>query len=96
MKKERGEVRKISDLFNVYRNRLIAPERSVITAFVEVVEDVCSLEIDATHITYNPNTKTLSLKTQDVIKTEVLLYKTEIINHLKGRLGIQNAPNNIL
>jgi hypothetical protein len=92
----KGVPTKISDLFEVYKKRLRAPQGSVIEASVEVIHDVLGITIDKKHISYMPHSRTLTIKTSGMIKTEVNLKKDEILTHLKGRLGPQNAPTTIL
>lgn len=97
MKKERGEIRRVSDLFEKYRKTLIAPERTIVSAFVEVVEDVLGFTIDAKRIKYAPHTRTLSLSTLPAAqKSEIQLRKEELLAHMKGRLGEKNAPQTII
>lgn len=93
----RGEgIKHITDLFETYRKRLVAPKRSVIDAFCEVVKDIQGFDIDATLVSYTPGAKTLALRAKGPIKTEILLRKEEILVHLKGRLGERNAPRDII
>lgn len=92
----KGAPTRISDLFEVYRKRLRAPQGSVIDAAVEVIHDVLGVVIDKKHLSYTPHSRTLTIKASGMLKTEVNLKKGEILTHLKGRLGPQNAPTTIL
>lgn len=93
----RGEnIKKVSDLFDKYKKRLVAPEASVINAFVEVVEDLLDLKIDPKQLKYNTSTKVLVMNLNSQLKTEIKINQKEIISHLKGRLGEKNAPNTLL
>lgn len=93
----RGEgVKKISDLFASYKKRLRAPQKSVVIAFIDVVQDVCEITLKESEVSYTPSSHTISLRVPGQIKTEILFQKEEIILHLKGRLGVQSAPTNIL
>lgn len=93
----RGEgTKKISDLFSKYKKRLVAPEASVVSAFVEVVEDLFGFKVPKDKVSYTPTTKTLSLTVGSALKTEIKLREEEVLNHLKGRLGEKNAPRVIL
>lgn len=95
--KMRGkEIKKVSDLFQKYRDRLKAPEGSVVDAFIEVVEDLTSIKVERKKVRYTPASKTLSLRGAGVLKSEIKLHEREILNHLKGRLGEKNAPRAIL
>jgi hypothetical protein len=93
----RGEgIKKIDGLFDKYKKMLRAPQGVVVEAFVEVVNDLIGVEIPKERITYTTHSKTLSLAISGPLKSEILLNKDEIITHMKGRLGAQSAPKNIM
>lgn len=96
MRKERGGIQKVGDLFDKYRQNLIAPEASVISAFVEVVDDLFGIRVPIERVRYKTSTKTISLTGRGPLKSEIQLHKKEILLHLKGRLGGKNAPSNIM
>lgn len=96
MQKQRGELKKASDLFEKYRKVLIAPERTVINAFLEVVDDLLSIKFSSDKLRYNPDTKTLSFVGAGLLKSEIKMHETEILAHLKGRLGERSVPRLIL
>lgn len=96
MKKKRGELKKVSDLFQKYKTTLQAPEKTVIVAFIEVVDDVLGVQLSPERVRYNPLTKTLSITGKAALKSEIQFNRVDIINHLKGRLGPKNAPETIL
>jgi len=93
----RGEkVKKIGDLFDVYKKRLWAPQDSVISVFVEVVEDVVGLSLSKDKVRYTPSSKTLSVQAPAPIKNEIKIKEAEIMIHLKGRLGEKNTPKHLI
>jgi len=92
MRKGSGEIKKLSDLFEKYRNTLKAPQKTVVSAFCEVVEDVLGVTVDQKKVSYTPHNRTLTLSVGGPLKSEILLHKEEILTHLKGRLGEQGAP----
>ncbi len=93
----RGEgVKKISDLFETYRKRLRAPESSVAQEFCNVVNETIGIQLALKNVSYKPTTRTLLLKVPGQIKTEILMRKDEILIHMKGRLGEQNAPHDVI
>jgi len=96
MRKGSGEIKKVGDLFEKYRQTLKAPEKTVIRAFCGVVEDLLNITIDEKKISYSPASRTLSFKRGGPLKSEILMYKTEILTHLKGRLGEKSAPKEII
>lgn len=89
-------ITKISDLFETYKKRLRAPQKTVIDTFVEVVSDVLEFTITRESVSYTPSTKTLVLRVAGPLKTEILLRKGELLTHMKGRLGAQSAPEEII
>ncbi len=96
MRKKEGSIKKISDLFETYKVRLKAPQGTVVDCFREVVEDVIGLPIRKESIKYTVYTKTLSVQVQGPLKSEIRLRKAEILAHMKGRLGEQSAPSDII
>jgi hypothetical protein len=95
--KNRGQgIKKISNLFDIYKQKLIAPERSVLNAFLEVVHDLYGWDIPKNYISFNTQSKIISLKTSGTLVSEIKLNKKEILSHLKGRLGEKSAPKDII
>ncbi|MFT5849391.1 MAG: hypothetical protein ACI9H6_000198 [Patiriisocius sp.] len=93
----RGEgVKPISSLFEKYKKVLRAPQGIVVDAFIEVVADLIGIEIPKERIVYKVNSKTLSVSVSGPLKTEIILKKKEILTHLKGRLGGNSVPKNIM
>ena len=95
-KKVRGEITKISNLFDVYKKRLKAPQGTVIDAFIEIVTDLISVTLTKKQCSYSVFNKILYLNVSGPAKMEILIHKKEILTHLKGRLGEKSAPKNIL
>ncbi len=87
---------KIGDLFEVYRKRLRAPQKSVITVAKEIIHDLLGVSLDAKVFSYSPHTRTLSIRASGMVKSEIALRKEEILAHLKGRLGEKSAPTTLL
>lgn len=92
----RGELKKLSTLFDKYKERLVAPEATVIDALVEVVKDLLGFEIDKKKVRYSPGSKTLSFVGSGALRSELKLHEKEILAHLAGRLGKKSAPLKIL
>lgn len=93
----RGEgIKKLSNLFDKYKNTLIAPERSVKQVFCEVVKDLYGWDVPFEVITYTPSSKTLSIQSSGALKSEIQIHHQEIITHMKGRLGERSAPKKII
>ena len=91
-KGRRGEITKVSDLFEKYKLVLKAPQGTVVKEFVEVVQDLLGIKIDRKYIKYSVSTKTISLTAPSALKQEIALHKDEIVIHLKARLGEKSAP----
>jgi hypothetical protein len=96
MRKGRGEITKLSTLFEKYKKILKAPQGVVVDCFQEVVSELIKLDIPKEQITYSVHSKTLSVRVSGPLKTEIRMRKKEILTHMKGRLGEQSAPKEIL
>lgn len=92
----RGELKRVSSLFEKYKKTLVAPESSVIEVFLEVLDDVLGIRIEKSKVRYVPGTKTLSIQGLGSLRSEIKMHEKEIMNHLKGRLGEKSAPKKIL
>jgi hypothetical protein len=96
MHKGRGEITKLSALFEKYRSTLRAPQSSVIDCFCSVVEDLTGVPVAKASVSYTVHTKTLAVRVSGPLRSEIRLRKEEILSHMKGRLGEQNAPLEII
>lgn len=96
MRKDRGEVKKLGDLFEKYRKTLIAPQKTVIDTFIEVVDDILDIQLKPRWVRYTPASRTLALTAPGPVKSEIWLRKDELLAHMKGRLGEKSAPRTIL
>lgn len=92
----RGNIVRAGDLFEVYKKRLRAPQGTIVAAFTEVVEDVLGAKLPRKSIAYTVATRMLRVIAPGPLKSEILLRKEEILTHLKGRLGAESAPKDIL
>lgn len=94
--KKQKNIQHISNLFLVYKQRLKAPEQSVITEVVGVVKDVTGISISKSNCRYNTHTRTVSLQTSGMVKDQIRFHTPEILTVLEKRLGKQNTPHSIL
>lgn len=92
----RGELKKVSSLFDKYKKTLVAPEASVVSAFLEVVEDLFSVKLSREKVRYNPTSRTLSLSGLGALRSEVKIRESEILGHLRGRLGDKGSPKRVM
>ncbi len=93
----RGQgIKKLNTLFDVYKKKLKAPQGVVIQTFQEVVGDLFSFEVEKEKCSYSTATKILHITLPGPFKTEILLRKKDVLNHLKGRLGEKSAPKDIV
>lgn len=96
MRKGSGEIKKLSSLFDKYKTLLKAPQGVVIDSFCEVVEELVGLRVRKESVRYTVHSKTLSVSVSGPLKSEIKLRKKEILAHMKGRLGEQSAPVDII
>lgn len=91
----RGELKKLSSLFDKYKERLIAPESTIVDAFIDVAADL-GLKLGKENVRYQPMTRTLSISSAGMLRSEIKLREQELLLHLTGRLGQRNAPKKII
>jgi len=92
----RGAVVKVGDLFEVYRKKLRAPEKSVIETAIEVIHDLIPAKLTPSMCSYSPHTRILTINASGPVKSEIKLRKKEILTHLEGRLGSKSNPHEII
>lgn len=87
---------RVSDLFSVYKDRLKAPQRSVVKEFVVVVYEITNISIEERMCMYNVQSRTISCTAPSVIKSEILLRAPEILVRIQKRIGSKNTPHAIV
>lgn len=95
MTKRDGELKKMSSLFALYKDRLKAPQKSVIDASVEVIHDLTTIKLNPARCTYTVATRTFASNAPALIRQELARHEHEIVAHLKARLGEKSAPHRI-
>ena len=96
MAKRDGELKKMSSLFALYKDRLKAPQKTVIDATVEVVAELTGIKLNGTRCTYTVTTKTFSSNDPALVRQDLARHETEIITYLNARLGEKSAPHRII
>jgi len=96
MKKRRGEIILVKDLFLKYRRLLQAPQKTVELSTIKVVGELLNIKLKEEQISYTVNTRTLAIKAPGILKQEILLKQVEIKSRLKDELGEKNAPKTII
>lgn len=91
-KNRRGEITKISDLFEKYKVTLRAPQGIVVKEVIEVVTDLTGITLQSKYIKYAVSTKTISITAPSIVKQEIKMHQAEILLHLKARLGEKSVP----
>lgn len=92
MLKRRGEIIKVSDLFEKYKKVLKAPQASVVKEVIDVVNDLTGIKIDRKFIKYAVSSRTISITAPSVLKQEIKLHQGDILLHLRARLGDNSVP----
>jgi len=82
----------IGNLFEKYRLTIKAPQGSVETEAVAVIEKVTGFKLKKVQVVYTVSTKTLSLNIPSILKTEVLFKREQILNELQKNLGKDSSP----
>ena len=96
-KRHRGQgIVRAGDLFDKYRKTLRAPQRSVVSAFIDAVEKTLNHTVDSELCTYAPKTKTLAVRTRGILKEEIRKEKRHILNYMREKLGERSTPTDIV
>lgn len=96
MPKRRGEVVRINQLFEKYRTHLRAPQQSVVEEMRRIIHEVVGVELKNQQLTYSVATRTLAIQAPGLIRQEIILKQTIILQSAKTRLGVKNCPHTIL
>ena len=96
MKKRGKGVVQISSLFEKYKNKLQAPQSTVINNFIELIEIELGYQIQKHQCRYSPQSKILSISVSGPVKTEILLQKELLLQQLQERVGEKSAPKQII
>lgn len=96
MFKRRGEIVAIKDLFEKYRKNLQAPQKTVELEGIRVVGELVNIKLKEDQIEYTVSTRVLAIKAPSLIKQEIKMKNNAVLNELKKRLGVKNAPQTIL
>jgi cell division protein FtsI/penicillin-binding protein 2 len=91
-----GEMTALDALLHRYRTVLKAPEKTVVAALVDVIKDLYGFDVEPKVFRYKPETRVVTIHASGVLKSEIMLHKREILTHLKGRLGVEKSPKDIL
>lgn len=97
MRKQRGtEVRKIADLFALYKKRLKAPQASVIKEVVLIITTDLHIPAKPHWFRYEVATRTMVCVGPAAAKSEILVHKSLILTEMKQRLGENNCPHQLI
>ena len=88
-------MKRLGDLFERYRKRIKAPQASVEKECLIIINELMQFDLKTSQIEYTVSSRTLSLRIPSVLRTEILLKKTEILEKLKAHLGADNCPTHI-
>ncbi|MFM2423846.1 MAG: hypothetical protein RLZZ70_233 [Candidatus Parcubacteria bacterium] len=96
MRKRSGELQKVGSLFDIYKDKLRAPQKSVIDVVVVVIGEVTGIILDPNRCTYTVRSRTLATNAASLIKHEISRKEQEILSHCQDRLGKESAPLRII
>jgi hypothetical protein len=83
----RGELVKVSALFEKYLLTLKAPQRTVEKAACAAINDVTGLSLKVEQVMYTVSTKTLYINAPAMIRSEIKIRNEEIFTALRMYLG---------
>lgn len=96
MRKSRGEIVAVRDLFAKYRQTLQAPQKSVELEAIKAIGEVVGIKLNEEQLRYTVSSRVLHIKAAGILKQEIKLKESEVIKHLNEVLGKKNAPKTIL
>jgi hypothetical protein len=88
-------MKRLGDLFEHYRTKFKAPQASVEKECLVIIKELTQFDLQLSQVEYTVSTRTLSLRVPSILRTEILLRKTEILEKLKAHLGADNCPTYI-
>lgn len=83
MEKRRGELVRVSVLFDKYLKNLKAPQKTVEKAALDAIEAILGLRLLPEQIEYTVATKTLYIKAPALIRSEIKINAEQINKHLQ-------------
>ncbi len=86
----------VRDLFQKYKNTLIAPQKTIELEAVRVLGEVCNLKLKEEQVKYTPSSRTLVFVVSSLLKQAMKINQNKIFTELKKRLGPKNSPTTIL
>ncbi len=72
MKSRRGEIIKVGDLFEKYKNVLRAPQSSVIKEVIEVIAELTGVTLSPKYLKYAVHSTTVSITAPAILKQEAV------------------------
>ncbi len=98
MKKKPAEVngQQLGNLLARYKDRFKPPQASVVKECLEVIENVSGIVLEQKHLAYTVSSRTLSVQTSSLIRSELKTHHDAILFELQKKLGAQNTPTLIL
>lgn len=96
-KKDHTEsAQQLGNLLARYKRLLKPPQASVEHEVVEVVEELTSITLKDTWVSYTVSTRTVAILGPSVLRTELRPHHQAILDALKNRLGAEHAPKAII
>ena len=96
MTKRDGELKQLGSLFAIYKERLQAPQKTVIDETLVVVEAITGVHLERRHCSYTPQSRTLTFTCAAPLRQEIKRHESAIKELLVERLGQKSAPKTIL
>ncbi len=96
-KKEPGDNdRQLGRLLERYKTLLKPPQASVEKECIAVIEELTGIVLRPHQVRYTVTSRTLTIKAPSILRSELSLHKTAILEVLKKRLGESTAPSAII
>lgn len=86
----------LGSILEVYKNKIKPPQASVEKVCIDIIAIEVGFQLEPTVITYIPSTRTIKLNIPSLVKQEIKLKESSILQKLSTKLGKESCPKIIL
>jgi hypothetical protein len=90
------KMKQVSDLFETYKTRFKAPQKTVEKECIAVITTVTQFTLTEAQVKYTVSTRTIAIQAPSILKNELRFKQQQILQELENRLGKDGCPKVIL
>lgn len=95
-KDPRNNIQQLGNLLELYKKRFKAPQASVEKECLQVIQELTQFTLTIDQVSYTVSNRSLKINAPSIIKSELRLYHSQILNEVQKRLGESTSPKIIL